>query len=379
MVPFLALGLPLMDTILALVRRALSNLHVTRSRATEEGYEFAWTGRVGLFTADREHIHHKMLDRGLSHRTAVLILYSICVALGALGFGSLLLARTPLVLIVGSVALATFIALRRLGYPETRVLGRGLLLPLLDGSGNRFLLPVLADLAFVGLAYYAAHWVCVDPRNWQQQREVLMQTAPIDLIVTLAVFSLSGMYRGDYRHPGLTDVLRLVRAVAVATVAVWAGRWAFDLAARKDLPTMVLNFYLLGTLAIGARLSFRVVENFYLAEPGGRAPALIYGAGRAGAVAVREILGNVPLGLHPIGFVDDNPRLAGAYLDGLPVYGPASDLPRLIGDLGVGAVIIASTDIPPERIDAVRSLCATLSVRLSRFSVSVEALADQSV
>lgn len=374
MVPFLALGLPLMDTILAIVRRALRNLHVTRRSAEEAGYEFFWTGRATLFTADREHIHHKMLDYGLSHRSAVLILYSICAALGVLGFASLLLTRTPLVLTVGSVALAAFIALRRLGYPETRVLGRGLLLPLLDRSGNRFLLPVLADLGFVGLAYYAAHWLCADAGGWQTQRTLLLRTAPVALIVTPGVFSLGGMYRGDYRHPGMSDILRLIRAVTLATLAVWGGRWVFGLATRQDVPTALLNFYFLATLVVGARVSFRVLEDLYLAEPAGRAPALIYGAGRAGSAAVREILGNAPLGLHPIGFVDDNPRLAGAYLDGLPVYGAASDLPRLIGDLGVGAVIIASNDIPAERIDAIRSLCAARSVQLSRFSMRVEGM-----
>ncbi len=377
MVPFLALGLPLMDTILTIVRRMLRSLRVGRRSPAEDRYAFFWTGRMALFTADREHIHHKMLERGLSHRAAVMVLYGVCAALGALGFVSLLLTGAPLVLVVTSVALATFIALRRLGYQETRVLGRGLLLPLLERSGHRFLLPVLGDLAFVGLAYYGAHWIGATAHNWQAQRAIMVRTAPVALIITLGVFSLGGTYRGDYRHPGLADVLRLVRTVAVATAALWVGRWAFGLAARHDLSTAVINFYFLGTLAIGSRIAFRILEDLYLAEPDGRAPALIYGAGRAGAVAVKEFLSNALLDLHPIGFVDDDPRLAGAYLDGLPVYGGLADLPRLIGDLGVGAIIIASNDIPQAHVEAVRSLCEAHSVRLSRFSMRVESVAAQ--
>ena len=210
--------------------------------------------------------------------------------------------------------------------------------------------------------------------GWQAQRSVLLRTAPVVLIVTSSVFSLGGMYRGDYRRAGMSDILRLARAVALATLVVWSGRWAFGLATGQDVPIALLNFYFLGTLVIGARISFRILEDLYLSEPAGRAPALIYGAGRAGTAAVRELLGNAPLGLHPIGFVDDNPRLAGAYLDGLPVYGAAADLPRLIGDLGIGAIIIAGTDIPADRIDAVRTLCAARSVRLSRFSMRVEGM-----
>ena len=57
------MGLPLADTAVAFVRRALS-------------------GR-SPFQADRGHIHHRLLDLGLSHRQAVLIIYGVCVALTA--------------------------------------------------------------------------------------------------------------------------------------------------------------------------------------------------------------------------------------------------------------------------------------------------------
>lgn len=67
LVPVLALGLPIMDTTLAMTRRFL-------------------TGRQ-LFSADRGHIHHRLLDRGLSHRTSVLVMYgfSVLLCLAALG------------------------------------------------------------------------------------------------------------------------------------------------------------------------------------------------------------------------------------------------------------------------------------------------------
>jgi UDP-GlcNAc:undecaprenyl-phosphate GlcNAc-1-phosphate transferase len=63
-VPVVALGLPITDTLLAMARRAL--------RGTP------------LFLADREHIHHRLLALGLSHRRAVLVLYGASVALGLL-------------------------------------------------------------------------------------------------------------------------------------------------------------------------------------------------------------------------------------------------------------------------------------------------------
>ena len=62
--PIVSFGVPLLETSLSVVRRFLS-------------------GRP-LFGADREHIHHKLLERGLSQRQAVVILYGASALCGLL-------------------------------------------------------------------------------------------------------------------------------------------------------------------------------------------------------------------------------------------------------------------------------------------------------
>ncbi len=57
LVPMLALGVPLFDTLFSVVRRFLE--------------------RRPIFSADRGHIHHRLLDMGLTHRRSVLILYGV--------------------------------------------------------------------------------------------------------------------------------------------------------------------------------------------------------------------------------------------------------------------------------------------------------------
>lgn len=58
----IAMGLPILDTGLSVLRRLI------------EGRSF--------FLGDAMHIHHKLLERGFSHRKAVLLLYGICLFLG---------------------------------------------------------------------------------------------------------------------------------------------------------------------------------------------------------------------------------------------------------------------------------------------------------
>jgi UDP-GlcNAc:undecaprenyl-phosphate GlcNAc-1-phosphate transferase len=96
LVPLTLLGVPILDTLLAISRRAMR-------------------GRP-LFRADREHIHHRLLAIGLSHRQAVLVLYGCCVIFGvtALVLTVANSVLTTLTLIL--VAALSFLFLRRLGY-----------------------------------------------------------------------------------------------------------------------------------------------------------------------------------------------------------------------------------------------------------------------
>src|SRR5204862_334092 len=56
-IPVVSFGLPILETSLSVLRRFIS-------------------GRP-VFTADREHIHHKLLQRGMSHRQVVIVLYGV--------------------------------------------------------------------------------------------------------------------------------------------------------------------------------------------------------------------------------------------------------------------------------------------------------------
>ena len=63
-VALLVLGVPIIDTFWIIVGRL--------------------SQRRSPFTPDRSHIHHRLLDLGLSHRNTVLFIYAICITLGIL-------------------------------------------------------------------------------------------------------------------------------------------------------------------------------------------------------------------------------------------------------------------------------------------------------
>jgi FlaA1/EpsC-like NDP-sugar epimerase len=101
--------------------------------------------------------------------------------------------------------------------------------------------------------------------------------------------------------------------------------------------------------------------------------ALIYGAGRGGALAARELLQNHTIGLAPLGFLDDDPRKRRLTIDGVSVLGSLGDLERLLDETPhrISAVVVAIGDLPAGKFDHVCAACARrgVAVRRMRFAL----------
>ncbi|PYX62682.1 MAG: undecaprenyl/decaprenyl-phosphate alpha-N-acetylglucosaminyl 1-phosphate transferase [Acidobacteria bacterium] len=97
-IPVVSFGLPILETTLSLLRRLIS-------------------GRP-LFTADREHIHHKLLQRGLSHRQVVIVLYAVSALFALLSLFLLWPTGSTLGLVLAVLGTGIWIGVQHLGYLE---------------------------------------------------------------------------------------------------------------------------------------------------------------------------------------------------------------------------------------------------------------------
>src|SRR5947208_9101393 len=80
--PLLVFGLPIVDTLLSMVRRFVGSLRMLEAQKTTLQEQIGRAKR--MFEADQRHIHHRLLALGFSHRNAVLVLYALALALASL-------------------------------------------------------------------------------------------------------------------------------------------------------------------------------------------------------------------------------------------------------------------------------------------------------
>jgi UDP-GlcNAc:undecaprenyl-phosphate GlcNAc-1-phosphate transferase len=103
-IPVVSFGLPILDTLMAVLRRFLNG--------------------KSLFSADDEHIHHKLLQRGLSHRQAVVVLYAVSACFALISLPLLSPQSGMIALVLSVVGLGVFFGLQHLGYNELHELRR---------------------------------------------------------------------------------------------------------------------------------------------------------------------------------------------------------------------------------------------------------------
>lgn len=97
-VPVLALGLPIVETLVTIQRRIRS------------------VGPARVLESDRDHIHHRLLGGGLSHRQAILLLYGVTGAFGVLACLAVFIGGPGSAAAGVIMATACYFGLRRLGY-----------------------------------------------------------------------------------------------------------------------------------------------------------------------------------------------------------------------------------------------------------------------
>jgi exopolysaccharide biosynthesis polyprenyl glycosylphosphotransferase len=148
-------------------------------------------------------------------------------------------------------------------------------------------------------------------------------------------------------------------------------------------PTSRLSAYLFLGLATASVPLWRAAYAAVFNQPTFQQRLLVVGAGHAGSELARELartpqFGNpyAGSGYHLVGYVDDNPALAGTEVQGALVLGNRHDLKALVQEHDVDTVVLAIThtpDIHPELFQALLD-CRERGVRLEPMTSVYERL-----
>ena len=172
--------------------------------------------------------------------------------------------------------------------------------------------------------------------------------AVASVALALPVFITSGLYRAIFRYSGLPAMVAVVRAMLLYGLAFAAifTFWGVDGVPRTvGLIQPILLLLLVGASRAAARVWLGGLYHQQLRKAA-LPQALIYGAGSAGR-QLASAMANSPE-IRVVGFLDDDDRLHGHVLNGLPIHNPA-DLAEVLNGTSIIDVLLALPSVSRQR------------------------------
>src|SRR5882724_5875947 len=364
-VPILVLFIPIFDTTFVTILRKLSG------RAASQG--------------GRDHTSHRLVALGMSERRAVWMLYGLAALSGLLAVmvrsaksdvSLALIAAFTLVLTLLGVYLAGV-----KGYDEEAQVrdarDKPLYAFLIDFSYKRRIFEVLLDIVLIVLAYWSAYAIKFEPFSNSPAWKLFLRTLPVLVVVRLAAFLFFGVYRGIWRYTSMDDLMAFAKAVAagsLVSMVIVLFKFRFQGFSRV---IFLIDALVMMMLLAGSRVAFRFFRQVLPATKGdmGRR-VLIYGAGDAGELLLRELLNNRELSYAPIGFIDDDSKKEGKVIHGFRVFAGNGMLGKIVNDHQIEQILISTPRISEARLAELVRECEARNIELKRMSIRIESIAE---
>jgi FlaA1/EpsC-like NDP-sugar epimerase len=201
----------------------------------------------------------------------------------------------------------------------------------------------------------------IPDRYWQG----LKGSLPLFVLLHLAANFLFGLYGQMWRYASVEEARRVVLAGITGIVLVVGG--GILLGPYPVPQSYVAAGGVLAFIGFGAlRFQNRLFAFHRRSAKGDVAPerVLVFGAGDAGAMVLRDLAQHRSVGLRAVGLVDDDPRKRGLAIADVRVLGTRRDIPRLVERLGATEVLFAVPSATGELVGEVAALCEEADVRM---------------
>ncbi len=227
---------------------------------------------------------------------------------------------------------------------------------------NRRLAVIAHDLFMVGiafaLAYLSRYNFSFQHLGWQP----LLQMLALVITIQGAILWWTRLYRGVWRFASIPDLWNIIRAAFLGALAVSLALFIYNRLDGVPRTSLLLYPVFLVFLLGSPRLIYRMWKDhgLNLQRVSGRQRVLILGAGRAGEMLAREMRRDVSCVV--IGFLDDDARLHGAKVHGIPVLGRITDIGDVISHIDIDIIVIALPSATNTQMRQVVELCEKTGV-----------------
>jgi len=187
---------------------------------------------------------------------------------------------------------------------------------------------------------------------------------PILVIIKATIFWAYRLDFGWWRFVSVQDVLNLTTANLMGSTLSAMVIMAI-IGPSYPRSIILLDFVLCLLATTGVRICVRLIADSTVknADSAEGKQIVIYGAGAAGVLLLRELRSNPSLGYTVLGFVDDNINKQDIQILGTPVLGFGHSLNEIVGDYGINEILIAIPSATGPEMTEILGHCHAAGVR----------------
>lgn len=215
----------------------------------------------------------------------------------------------------------------------------------------RSTLLILLDLIIVSVSYMVALWMRYDfSFSNRASFLLLINYLPWIALVYLVLYKVFKVDRTLWKVAGIEEAFRI--GISVFFSALLVGM--FFLFRGITLPRSIhIIAFLLVVVAMEITRFFYRINRMFMSIQQQSEPdlvnTLVVGAGKAGAMLVREILDNNDYKNRIVGFIDDDLYKSGKLVSGIPILGTTEHIAEVVKEKNINHVIIAMPSVSIKR------------------------------
>ena len=377
-VPLLAMGVPVFDTFLAIVRRSLR--HLIRRHDSSE------TGNDKVMTADADHLHHRILRSvGLNQRKAAWILYLMAVVLVLFGLSGVVFQSRAAGLWLLGFLVAVVVIIKDMSRIEIFDFGRLLNTVVHNDSPSSRRLKVRLTVPFYVIAdvllLIGVFFICTWALKINVGRIMLRVGLPIRVISIFISLVFLNAYSTVWSRAMVSNYARLLLACIIGGIVGSAAIY-YSPAYNYQIKAMTVMYPTLSFVALALlRMSRSMMRDFFygldcsrLVKSGDVSRILVYGSGLRYRAFRRELVRTASKNDRIIvGLIDDDLLFKGQYIGGIKIYGPLSMLDEIVKKTNADTVVIAC-DLSAKRLKIAKEKIEARGLKVSRFYLNEKQL-----
>lgn len=378
LLPIAVAGIPLLDVLLAIWRRSMR--HLVRQMSGEKI-------NAGIFTADSDHLHHRLLGSGGSQRKVARLLQGLAIVLAALAFLPLILGDQVMGLSLVGFMIVALLGIRNLARVEIEHTGRMIHLAIkLPGRRRRVAAALfIYDLLVLIAAGFAGVMIETNQLIRETHLDYLVRFVVVFTVLGSVATLIVQVHHRLWVRATIRDVISLqlwLLAAAVGTFTLFSLTFA-------NLEWSVLRLtvisYVLGCAGICLpRVMVDILREFGLdarhrkSRPGesfGQWPVVVLGAGDLGTLFLDHLKSSAHdfyPGMRVLGFIDESRALQGRRLRSFRILGGLSIVPELVEKEGLKGIVVAIRRPDEKVLEALDTLADAHSLKIYRWKAELE-------